>query len=341
MDRSVCLLVNPSAGAGRAEHAAPAVQATLAAAGLHVDAHAVRSLDEARRLAEAATRRRQLVAVLAGDGMIGAVADALRLMEDALLAVLPAGRGNDFARALRIPLDPVAACEPIIAGHRARIDLGAVEARAFVGIATVGFDSIATEIANKAPPQLGRLVYAYGALRALAHWRPARFDVQLEGGECDSGHATADERAHAPDLRRRSFAGYTVAAASTCFYGGGMRIAPHASNRDRMLDVVTISQMSRARFLLNLPRVFYGSHVRLSSVSVERASAVHIDADRPLTVYADGEPVGPLPVRISVLPAAIDVIVPKDAWRSSPTPPATARRADVGAEPASGASGKL
>ncbi len=139
-----------------------------------------RDLDHARELARAAAVAGETVVCLSGDGMVGAVADALRELPEALLGILPGGRGNDFARVLGIPADPVEACATIAGGFSRRIDLGEVDGQAFVGIASVGFDSDANRIANEAPSWMGGLVYAYGALRALISWKPARFEIELE-----------------------------------------------------------------------------------------------------------------------------------------------------------------
>ena len=90
--------------------------------------------------------------------------------------MLPGGRGNDFARVLGIPLEPVPACAVLRHGTVRALDLGQVGEKTFIGIASCGFDSVANRIANETRIVRGNLVYAYGALRALAGWKPARFD---------------------------------------------------------------------------------------------------------------------------------------------------------------------
>jgi YegS/Rv2252/BmrU family lipid kinase len=291
---SVCLLVNPVAGGGRAGRLAPAVEWALIGHGLGVRRCDTRDLEHARTLALQAARAGEVVAVLSGDGMVGAVADVLRGVPDSLLAVLPGGRGNDLARVLGIPTDPVAACAVVADGHARPLDLGEVDGHAFIGIASAGFDSDANRIANEAPARLGNLVYAYGALRALLSWRAARFEVELE-----------------PSGERLSFSGYTIAAANSGVYGGGMRLAPDARLDDGLLDIVAIRHVGRLRFLASLPKVFRGTHVRLPSVRVLRAAAVSISADRPFALYADGDPIAQLPARVRALPGAVRVLVPR------------------------------
>ncbi len=302
MPAPVCLLVNPSAGGGRGRKAAPRVQGRLRELGLQVRREDTRDLDHARVLARSAADAGETIVVLSGDGMIGAVADVLRELPGAVLGVLPGGRGNDLVRVLGISQDPVQACTTIADGLPRAIDVGEVDGRAFVGIASVGFDSDANRIANEAPPWLGNLVYAYGALRALIAWRPARFEVELD-----------------PPGERRSFTAYTVGACNSKTYGGGMRAAPDALLDDGLLEVVVLESVSKLRFVTSiLPKVFSGAHVHEPGVHVFRAHEVSISSDRPFTMYADGDPIGELPVRVRALPGAVTILTPVSPPADSP-----------------------
>ncbi|HMJ03439.1 MAG TPA: diacylglycerol kinase family protein, partial [Conexibacter sp.] len=179
MERDVALIVNPAAGGGRALKALGHAERALRATGLRVRVERTRDIAHARELACAAGEAGEVAAALGGDGIVGAVADGLR-GTDGLLAVLPGGRGNDFARTLGIPQDAADAAALIANGRERAIDLGACGDRAFVGIASCGFDSDANRIANETRVP-GDLAYLYGALRALAGWRPARFELELDG----------------------------------------------------------------------------------------------------------------------------------------------------------------
>jgi YegS/Rv2252/BmrU family lipid kinase len=286
----LAVIVNPRSGGGRAGTAVGAVSARLRERGLEHHVATVTSLEHARELARAAAAAGETAVVLGGDGLVGAVAGALRRTEG-VLGVLPGGRGNDFARMLGIPLDPVEACDVLATGVPRRLDLGDVGGRPFVGIASCGFDSDANRIANRARFVRGQLVYTYAGIRALARWRPAHFDLLLDG-------------------RPVSFTGYTVAVANSALYGGGMRIAPDASLEDGLFDIVTISAMPRLRFLRALPLVFKGEHTHEPTVTVARAREVEIRADRPFTLYADGEEIGELPVTVTIDPGAVRVLMP-------------------------------
>ena len=158
----------------------PAVEAELQRLGLTYRVAMTESIRHTRELAAGAADAGEVAVPLSGDGLVGAVAAALRGREDAIMGVLPGGRGNDFARSVGIPRDAVAACAILAAGVPTALDVGEVvsdggashEPQTFIGIASLGFDSDANRIANEAPAVLGPLVYAYGALRALATFRP-------------------------------------------------------------------------------------------------------------------------------------------------------------------------
>jgi YegS/Rv2252/BmrU family lipid kinase len=294
VDRRVALLVNPHAGGGRAARLLPEAEAALGSLRIDFHTETTHSLEHARELARAAAHAGEAAFTLSGDGLVGAVAGVLHEHPGAVLGVLPGGRGNDFARVLGIPLDDVAAaCATLANAVERPLDLGLAGGRPFIGIASLGFDSDANRIANEAPSRLGDLVYTYGALRALAAWRPARFDLELDGGE------------------RRTYVGYSVGACNTKAYGGGMYAAPDAELDDGLLDVVLCESMPKLRFLTQvLPRIFKGTHVDLPEVHVMRTRRLRVDADRPFVVYADGDPIAETPATIEVLPGALTVLCP-------------------------------
>jgi YegS/Rv2252/BmrU family lipid kinase len=287
--RRLVLIMNPASAGGRPLRLLPRVEQELAALDLVHRVVATRDMEHASQAAAEAAADGDTVVALGGDGLVGTLAGAVRAAGP--IAVLPGGRGNDFARALSIPDEIGAACRVLAEGSERRLDLGEANGRPFVCIASTGFDSDANRIANEARFVKGNLVYLYAALRATAAWRPARFTVRLDG------------EAH-------QFEGYTVAAANSPFYGGGMRIAPDANMNDGLLDVITVERSSKLRFLANLPKVFSGKHIAADSVRAFRAREVVISADRPFDVYADGDPLTALPATVRIIPGELRVIAP-------------------------------
>jgi YegS/Rv2252/BmrU family lipid kinase len=290
--RRLALIVNPVAGGGRPARALPQVQAELRARGFEQRFEYTKSLAHARELAVEAASGGEVAVAFGGDGLISAVAGALK-HTDGVVGILPGGRGNDLCRVLGIPLKPVAACGVLASGVEKRLDLGEAGGRTFVGIASCGFDSVVNQIANETTIVRGSPVYGLALLRALPSWRAAGFEVTLDGGEV------------------RRFTGYSVAAANSRQFGGGMRLAPDASLTDGLFDVVIIEDMPKLRYLRLAPTVFSGRHLRYPEVSVVRGREVHISATEPFTLYADGEAIAALPVTVRVLPGAVRMLVPR------------------------------
>lgn len=292
--RRVQLVVNPAAGGGRACRLIPSVTQALRDAGHDVVVTPTRSLPHADDLVAQALADDRTVVAMGGDGLVGRAAAAVGA-GNGLLAVLPGGRGNDFCRAVGVPLQPLEAVPLVAGGQERRIDLGLASSSdgqtPFLGIASVGFDSAVQERVRRTRLPLGSQVYTYGALVTVLGWRHARFAVQVDGEAL---------------LVR----GWSVAVSNSGRYGGGMRLAPDASLEDGLLDLVTTSATSRLAFLRALPKVFQGTHVAEPSVTVRPARRVHIAADRPFRVFADGDPVGSLPCTISVRPGAVRVLLP-------------------------------
>src|SRR4051794_11438100 len=158
MDGPVCLIVNPHAGGGRAMRLLPGVESALRSMGRSFRVEPTASMEHARELARGARDGGEIVAAMGGDGITGAVAGGLR-DGGGLLAVLPGGRGNDFARKLGIPHDPVAACELLEHGRERRVDLADAGDVAFLGILSAGLDSDVNRIANETRLPLGTNVY--------------------------------------------------------------------------------------------------------------------------------------------------------------------------------------
>lgn len=244
-------------------------------------------ISQARSAAEAG----EVPVVMSGDGLIGSVGGALA-QTGAAMGIIPGGRGNDLARVLGIPKEPAGSVAVLAEGHEREIDVGEANGRRFLCIASCGFDSEANRVANEAKWVRGNLVYAYAAFRTLAAWKPANFRVVLDGGE------------------PFEFAGYSVAVANSKAFGGGMFVAPHAELDDALLDVITVSDVSKLRYIRGLPKVFKGEHLENEEVREMRGGTVEITADRDFAVYADGEHLTDLPATITTLPRALRVIAP-------------------------------
>ena len=289
-DRRHLILVNPSAGGGRARQLPPRLQGALRERELTYRLVLTTSADHGVEEARRAAAGGEVVVVMSGDGLIGQIGGTLASSESAM-GIIPGGRGNDLARVLGIPTEPEAAAAIVAAGHVRQIDVGVVNGKPFLGIASCGFDSDANRIANDARWIKGDLVYLYAALRALIGWKPATFTLRF-------------------DDEAKRIIGYSVAAANNKAYGGGMYAAPDAELDDGLLDLGTCGNVGKVRFLRGLAKVFHGEHRDLLEVQEWKVGEARIEADRAFAVYADGDHITDLPATVSVLPRALRLIVP-------------------------------
>ena len=254
-----------------------------------------------RTLVSAAVARGDVVVSVGGDGMLSSVAGEVA-RAGGVLGVLPAGRGNDFARMLGLPDDPAEVARVLLSGTAGRVDLVELglpdgRTRVVAGSAYAGVDARAAELVDRAHWLPRRLQYPYAAVRSLATFTPATYALVLDGTPLEVRAATV------------------VVANSGC-YGSGMLIAPDASVTDGTLDVVVIGAAGRLDLIRSLPKVYDGSHVALPEVQVHRARHVEIsvtDAPAPgVPVGADGEPLPALVpgtrLTATVLPGALTLL---------------------------------
>lgn len=254
------------------------------------------------------------ILVFGGDGTVHRHLRALVGLQLPVL-VVPAGSGNDFARALGLlrESDSLAAWKKFVA-RSARVhavDLGTItpivssaqpkpDSTYFSCAAGVGLDGEIARRANELPRWLrGHGGYALSLPGALFGFRA--FNLKL---------TTADPESSAKAQSRPDQIVVAAVFANTPFYGGGMQIAPTAQLDDGELDVCLIHDIPKLKLLSVFPTVYFGRHLGIREVDYFPISCARVETDRPLDVYADGERVCSTPVEIGVAHAALNVIAP-------------------------------
>jgi YegS/Rv2252/BmrU family lipid kinase len=290
VSRRFALLVNPASAGGKGLDALPVVHETLDALGASHRTVLTRSIEHAHEQAGAAAGAGETVVAVSGDGLLRPIAAALKNTESAV-ALVPCGRGNDFARVLGVPSEPAAAARVAVEGAERLVDVANVDGTPFVGIASFGFDSDANRIANDTKRIKGNAVYLYAALRALAAWKPAAFSVTVDG----SLHQAT---------------GFSVVVGNSKAYGGGMYVLPQAELDDGRLDVLIAKETSKLTFLRELPKTFKGQHLDSPHAEFLRGEVIEVATDRPFVIYADGDPIGATPATLRVEPRCLRVIAP-------------------------------
>ena len=287
--------MNPAAGRGRTAKLLPRLRDAFA--GPEFDVEVVLSPDPGApaRIAREAFEAGRGVVACGGDGLVAELAGVAAETEG-VLAVVPLGAGNDFARTLGINhRRPLEAVELLRDGKELLVDLGQANGRWFTSVANTGFDAEANRWANGVTRLSGTTLYVAAVVRTLAVYHPHHFRLTLDDGEPRDIHA------------------WLVAFANGDSYAGGMRIAPEARLDDGALDITIVGPVSRPDFLRTFPRVFRGTHITHPQVACLRSTTISVESlepDSQMEIYASGERVGPLPARVETKPACLRVQAP-------------------------------
>lgn len=293
-------VVNPISGGGVAPAAAEAVAQLLRSQGHGVRIEATQSADEVTPLVAEATSAGHVVVSVGGDGMLASLAGVVAA-SGGVMGMVPAGRGNDFARMLGLPSEPTAVAAALVGPARTvdllRVTQPSGETHMVAGSVYFGLDAIAGEYVDKLRRLPKSIQYKAAALWAIAGYKSSFFSVRVDGELLE-------------------FTGSSVVVANSAYYGSGMKIAPGATVDDGILDVIGVASPTRRALLKSLPKVYDGSHVDLPEVHVVRGTRVELNAEPDVPFAGDGELLGraPLPgqapVVVEVMPAGLAILTP-------------------------------
>jgi diacylglycerol kinase (ATP) len=296
------LLVNPSAGGGRAKDALPALREFAKQQDWNLEVCVTENpqdlVDHARRAAQAGRKR---IFVLGGDGTFQLVINAVSGFPDVVLGIIPAGGGNDLAAALGLPQDPVHAAGQLLKSEVSPLDAAKVRfadgsARLFVGGGGVGLDAEASRYASGPFRNIrGRTRYILAAIRALFGFHAFRVRVTTCSSQFEDIHANV----------------LLTAVLNTPSYGAGLYLAPNAQTDDGKLDLVVLDRLSLMEILVLLPTLTSRGELRTNRVHRFTATNVRIETESPRWFQADGELLGMTPVEVSAVPAAIRILRPR------------------------------
>lgn len=295
------LILNPISGDGASGRLMPTLEAALVGRTFELEVSTRRGHIE-ELAAEAIARGADRVVGIGGDGTMQELVNGVIAAGGGSFGVVPVGRGNDLARSLALPLDPLEALEIALGPATRAIDVGrairGATLRHFVAAGGVGFDAqVAWTMANPRPWwKNGRAGYFAGTLDELRRFHNQRLRITLESS---------------PERQVVDHVSLMVAFANGPYYGGGMKICPDASLSDGQLDVCVVGDLSRLGALRELPGIYQAKHVNNPKVTFYRSRSILIEGDEPTRVHLDGEPWGTLPIRVESFPAAVQVAVPE------------------------------
>jgi diacylglycerol kinase (ATP) len=293
--RSVVVIANPAAGRGRAARRIPALEAALdrECSAIGATWQVLRTgapRDGERLAARAAEGGASVVAAAGGDGTVSEVVNGLG-GTSASMGLVPLGTGNDLARHLRLPCDIDEAVRVLLRGQPRRIDVGVVAGRRFLNVAGCGFDAQVAARVNRGRFLHGTAAYVAAVLQTLASFHASRLCLTVDG-------------------HRVATSAMLCAVANSSSYGGGMRVAPHATLCDGLLDICVVKEVGRVEFLRAFPRVFRGEHTTHPKVTMLLGAHVVVESDPPMPLLVDGEVIGSTPFDVEVEPAAMTFMTP-------------------------------
>ena len=308
---TLTLVVNPSAGGGRARRLLPKVTSGLLTGlpGASLRVFQTSTYAEARLRCIAAVEQarppvdgemKDSLLVMGGDGMmhLGLNAAAATTVP---LGLIPAGTGNDFCRGVGVPSSAPAAVRSIVAGLTRRIDLmsangrlaGGAEHRWVGSIVSTGYDGRVNYRTNQLRWSFGGLAYAWSALAELSRFDPLPYRLMIDG-------------------EQRNQTAMFVAVGNAGWFGGGMQGCPDADVTDGLLDLTVIHPVSRATLLRLMPAIYTGKFVRDPAVELLRAKEVVVDGDG-LYAMADGEELGNVPLTLRAVGDCLTIYAPDPA----------------------------
>jgi len=223
------------------------------------------------------------VVCVGGDGLAHLVLQVV-VPRSIAFAVIPAGTGNDIARALGWSLeDSTKYLDHITTNQASAIDLGNVDSEWFAAILSTGFDSVVNEKANSMVWPRGQQRYNLAIALELPRFTPIEYQITT-------------------DTRTFTTKAMLIAIANGRSYGGGMLVCPHAKLDDGLFDVMILKPVNKLEFLKVFPRVFSGSHITHPAVEIFRTKKITLAADA--IAYDDGERIGPAPVSAECIAGA-------------------------------------
>jgi diacylglycerol kinase (ATP) len=287
-------IINPAAGKGKALEVWRGLQPELQNILFDLDWQLTSCQGDATAIAkDAAAQGYELIISCGGDGTLNEIVNGI-VGSPVALAVIPAGSGNDFARSLGLPKDPQEAVRIIAAGHKSPIDLGLINGRCFLNMAGLGFDADVAHRINGKRILQGQTAYLAAVLQTLAVYKSYHVEIVI-------------------DEQKITEEAILVSVGNGRYVGGGFCLLPRASLADGLLDVMVVRKTTRIDIIKNLPALYKGAHEKHPKCSFYRGREVIIRLIKPGNqgyAQVDGQEFSDFPLRIAVMPQALEVLVP-------------------------------
>ena len=298
------VIVNPVASGGRVAQRWPELRDTLARQGLQFEDELTQYPRHATEIArQALVDGFRYIVCVGGDGTVHEIVNGLvldgQIPRDVVLSIVPGGTGADFVRTMGISRDPMEASQTVLGSETRTVDIGAIDCvrdgqpvtEYFVNVAGLGFDGETCVRVNRMSKRIGGTVpYLTGLALTLLTYENKDVELHYDG-------------------RQMSGRFNSVIVCNGQYFGGGMWVGPQAAADDGIFDVVILEDLGKVEFLLNVPRVYRGTHLTHPKVTSFQAREVHVEAKQRMYLQAEGELVGEAPATFRVMPGALSLRV--------------------------------
>lgn len=310
MPQEAKVIVNPASRNGQTGKVWPSLSEKMKASGFMHQWEMTYGPGDGRRIAREAVRQGfdRIVAV-GGDGTVNEVINGLiendcSINPDLVFGVLSMGTGCDFIKSVGIPGSVDDAIGHLVCNRVERVDVGKarfvghdgqITERYFLNIADLGLGAETVDRVNHTTKVFGGFVsFLWGTLVSLLHYRNKVAEITIDDGEPIKSSLTL------------------CAIANGTHFGGGMNIAPQAKLNDGLFDVVLCHGFSKSEIIVNLKRLYGGTHLSHPKVRYWQAAKLKVSSPEKLLLELDGEQPGVAEVEFSILPAALNLCVPAE-----------------------------
>ncbi|MFQ5985838.1 MAG: diacylglycerol/lipid kinase family protein [Thermoplasmata archaeon] len=304
------LVVNPHAAGGRVGREWSALEDVLRDLVPGLEAALTTGPGSATTLVGDAVRGGETeVGVVGGDGSVNEALNGL-VRDDALadprarLTIIPVGSGTDYAKTLGLPRGLEHAADILASSTYLPVDVGRCECVDFQGISQTRYfanileagsgGEVVERVNRSAKPLGGRMAFLMATLITLLSYRNKPIRVDVDGTTFAEGSMNG------------------VIVANGQYFGSGLRPAPGARLDDGLLDVVIFGDVSVGEAVGSLGKLRRGEHLSHPKVSFTRGKSVRASSDDTVLAEMDGELVGTLPMKASLLPGFLPVRVLAD-----------------------------
>jgi len=284
-------IVNPTAARGKAARVAEKVKDICEDRKMDFQLVYTNKSGDATEIASEARDKFDCTVAVGGDGTINEIVNGL-MGGKSKLGIVPVGSGNDFVRAMKIPLKLINAMDILLAMNTQAIDIGKAGDRYFQNGLGIGFDAWVVEETIKVHKLRGTAIYLYSVLKTIYSYKPPV--VRLQYNQVN---------------REEKF--YMITVGNGISLGGGFKLTPNAIVDDGYFDLNIIRDLKKWEIYQNLLSVFAGRHIYLEQVTTDRADQLSITSEEGFAAHVDGEllSLNLKSLNIKLLPKALEVVV--------------------------------